>query len=154
MLLHACAAETLGEQENERNALTFEAGLYGLEDIKRYELLGSGQPGSPFMWLHALGQELYFAVIDPWLVMPDYSFDLSAENMLRLGATNPDQFVVLSIVAIPERVEDMTANLKSPVIINTKTRRGMQLILDDEKYSVRHRIITGERRSAIHAGDH
>ncbi|NLG36561.1 MAG: flagellar assembly protein FliW [Clostridiales bacterium] len=151
MLMHSCAPQTI--QEPDPYALTFPEGIYGFEDVKSFTLLRSTRDDSPIRWLKAADRDLYFPVIDPRLIVPDYDFDLSHENMIKLGATNASQFVVLCIVVLPERVEDMTVNLKSPIVINAHNQRGMQLILDEEEYDIRHPILRRERRTVAHAGN-
>ncbi len=34
----------------------------------------------------------------------------------------------------------VTANLRAPLVIDTETRRGAQMALEDERYAVRHEI--------------
>lgn len=150
MLLHVCAPPC--RQDECLNIMTFDEGLYGFEHIKRYVLVDNSRQDSPFRWLQAVNENLCFAVIDPRDVVPGYDFELSDENMRKLGATHASQFVVLSIVALCHRPENMTVNLKSPIVIHTGNLRGMQLILEDEEYPIRYRLMSGERRSVAHAG--
>lgn len=151
MLVQTCAPQRICEEN--WNIITFERGLYGFEDVTQFVFVQNPQQSNPFHRLHAVGRNLSFVVIDPRFIVPDYDFDLSKENMLKLGAINSSQFVVLSIVVLTPKIEDMTANLKSPIIINTDNNRGMQLILDEENYRVKHRILRDEGRSVVHAGD-
>lgn len=123
--------------------IVFEDGLYGLEHIKEYELISTGKQDNPFRWLRALSGEVCFIVMDPRHIEPDYDFELPDDAIAKLGATNDTQFVVLSIVVLPDRVENMTINLKSPLVINSENRRGMQLILDEDKYELRRRLVRG-----------
>ena len=34
----------------------------------------------------------------------------------------------------------MTVNLKAPIVINTITKKGMQIIAENEEYEIRHNI--------------
>ncbi|MGI5877277.1 MAG: flagellar assembly protein FliW [Christensenellales bacterium] len=150
MLMHSCAPQTVPRPDP--YALTFPEGIYGFEDVRSFILLRGTREDSPIRWLKVADRELYFPVIDPRLVVPDYDFDLSDENMIKLGATNTSQFVVLCIVVLPEKIEDMTVNLKSPIVINVQNQLGMQLILDEEEYDIRHPILRRERGTVAHAG--
>ena len=126
---------------NEDAVLTFSDGLYGLEDIKKYIIIESDEPGNPFKWLHSLENDICFVVIDPRHIEPEYDFDLHEDAVLRLGADNTTEFMLLSIVVVTDRIEDMTANLRSPVVINSDNNKGMQVILDEEAYGIRHKVI-------------
>ena len=42
----------------------------------------------------------------------------------------------------------MTANLKGPIIINTRTMQGRQMILQDERYHTRHAILAARQAPA------
>ena len=57
--------------------------------------------------------------------------------------------MVLSIVVVPEDINKMTMNLKAPIIINTKNNRGMQVVLDTDKYGVRHYVLEELRRQEV-----
>ncbi|WP_312632257.1 flagellar assembly protein FliW [Mammaliicoccus sciuri] len=35
-------------------------------------------------------------------------------------------------------------NMKAPIVINIKTNFGMQIILQDDKYSIRHPLLRGD----------
>ncbi len=126
---------------NDSDIIWFEDGLYGFPDIKQYALIHNPDQENPFKWLHAVGERLCFVVIDPRHVIPDYDFELIDDNIKRLGASMSTPFMLLSIVVIPDKMEEMTANLKSPIVINLENQKAMQLVLDEEKYEIRHRII-------------
>ena len=40
---------------------------------------------------------------------------------------------------IPENIEDMSVNMKAPVVINTKNKKGVQIIVEGD-YQVRQPI--------------
>jgi flagellar assembly factor FliW len=42
-------------------------------------------------------------------------------------------------------------NLKAPVIINKEKRKGIQIVLDTDKYSVRHLILDELKRREVSA---
>jgi len=49
----------------------------------------------------------------------------------------PDEALVLMIVTLGEKPEDATANLLGPVVINTRTREGLQVVLPEAGYSTK-----------------
>lgn len=127
-----------GEVEiDENKILVFDKGLPGLEEDKRYALL-SNEDSRPVSWLQSLDhREISLPVMDPFLVCPDYSFDISQDDVEALAVDEIKDVYVLSILVIPKNVNAMTINLSAPIIINVRNSKGCQIILDDRKYRVR-----------------
>ena len=89
--------------------LTFPAGLIGFPQAQRFVLVEWGGDDSPFRLLRSLDDEgLAFVVVPPDLFFPDY------EPELEVG----EHDVVLVIVTVPDRVQDATANLLGPLVID------------------------------------
>ncbi len=137
-----------GEVEiDDSKILQFENGLPGLQDDKRFALL-SVEDSKPINWLQSLDhREISLPVIDPFIIKPDYSFEISKDDVNALGIKRIKDVYVLCILVIPRNVKIMTVNLAAPVIINVRNSKGCQIILDDRKYSVRTPIteIVGKR---------
>lgn len=129
----------------QEDSIDFPKGLFGFEDVNRYVLLDHRE-GSPFKWLQAIGRpELAFVVMDPFLIRPGYRFDLSEEDSAALQHSRGVRLLVLVIVGIPEDPEEMTANLKGPVLINCDKGLGRQVILAGDEYPARLAIIDAIR---------
>jgi len=127
---------------DERQKLTFPAGLYGFENLSEYVLLDARQ--RPFYWLQSVKiREVAFVLIDPVVVRPDYNADISPSDYEALGLNGPEdeRFLQFAIVTIPEDRSGMTVNLQGPVIINRETRVGRQCISRNDKWHVRHNIL-------------
>lgn len=132
-----------GEIEiNEEHILEFEEGIIGFEDIKKYGIVNNEDPESPFSWIQAIEKpELAFALINPFAIKKDYDFELPDEDAGALGIDNPSQAAVFSIVVVPEDTTKISMNLKAPIIVNRESNRAAQIVLDSDKYSVRHFIL-------------
>jgi len=59
-------------------------------------------------------------VVNPFMVVKDYDFEIPDEAVESLGIESILDVMVLSIVVVPEDISKMTMNLKAPVIINTR----------------------------------
>jgi len=131
------ATAHFGEVEIDDNkVLFFENGLPGLEDNKRFALL-SNEESRPINWFQSLDHwEIALPVIDPFLVCPDYAFDIPQADVDALEIKQVEDVYVLNVLVIP-RNGGITINLAAPIVINVKNNRGKQIILDDKKYSVR-----------------
>ncbi len=137
-----------GEVEiDDSKILLFEKGLPGLQDDKRFALL-SIEDSKPINWLQSLDhREISLPVIDPFIINPEYSFEISKDDVSALGIKKIKDVYVLCILVIPRNLKIMTVNLAAPIIVNVRNSKGCQIILDDRKYSVRTPIneILGKR---------
>lgn len=124
----------------EKQIIHFPEGLLGIPHLNKYIML-SPEKKLPFMYLQSVEEEaLAFIVIDPYLYMPDYSFDISDDVIDFLGVTKESDILVLSVVVIPSDISRMTANFAAPVLINVNNRRAKQIVLQDDKYRIRQPI--------------
>lgn len=131
---------TISVQEGD--IITFEDGLVGLREYRRFVLIRHESEG-PFWWLQS-AEEPSFALllIDPWYFRPDYEVVLSDSEVERLQLDESTPRAVLTTVTIPSgKPHAMTSNLLAPIVINTERRIGRQVILDDERYHTRHPIL-------------
>lgn len=116
-----------GEMEVEdSHVFHFNDGLLGFEDLKEFVLV-SEEESEPFKWLISMSNpDIGFPLLNPWLLDLNYnpgrSVDLEKE-------------VVFSVITLANADNEMTANLKAPVIIDTSSNEGRQIILPSDKYS-------------------
>lgn len=126
---------------SEADVVEFERGLFGFEDVHRWVLLEHG-PGSPLRLLQAAEHpDLAFVVIEPFLICPDYTLDLSAEDAAAVHWWDDEGVLVLVTVGIPDDPGEMTANLKGPILMNSKRCCGRQVVLPGDRWSPRHRVM-------------
>lgn len=115
-------------------------GLPGFPAERSFALLPY-HPGSPFFFLQSLRDpDLLFCVVEAFTFFPSYEFALDDELTHRFGIDEENLPHVYAIVTIPEKLEDMTANLLAPVVVNSKTRVGVQYVLEKTSYTTRHRL--------------
>ena len=121
---------------DEKKILSFKDGLPGLEEYRRFAIL-QFEDSYPIIWLQsAENPEICLPVIDSFLVLPDYAFDMSDTDVRELGLTGPEDIHVVSVIVIPENIEQMTANLAAPIVINVRSGSARQIIIGGE-YNVR-----------------
>jgi flagellar assembly factor FliW len=114
--------------------ITVPAGIIGFPHTTRFVMLDHKHP---FSWLHSIEDpNLAFVVVDGFEfgqqfdVKPpigDKDTDLKAD----------DEYAILIIVTVRSDPRLTTANLKAPVFVNMRNRRGVQIIIDDPRYSTR-----------------
>jgi flagellar assembly factor FliW len=140
----------------EDKILLFKSGLPGLEEYIRFAVLRF-EESYPIVWLQSVDSgEICLPVIDTFAVSPNYAFDLMDEDVKELGISGPEDIQVLSVLVIPENLEQMTVNFAAPLVINTSTGAAKQLILGGGDYSARapvfKEICALIREEAAHAG--
>ena len=121
---------------NDRDCeLIFEEGLIGLPLARRFHLVE--QADSPIYVLRCLDIPRFnVPVIDPFLVDPGYEPGLPRRVAEALGIRQPGDLLLLVVTTSPAS-EPALANLAAPLVINVESRRGSQVILDGNRYSVR-----------------
>ena len=124
--------------------LTFEQGLMGFEEYKSFALLFDSEKNDQrnVMWLQSTTESgLAFPVIDPMHIQADYNPIVEEEWLAPIGAFDSvEDLYVLSVLTVPKDLTKMTANMKAPLIINTKTKKACQLIVNNEEYQVRFNV--------------
>ncbi len=124
--------------------VSFPEGLPGFADLRRMVLLGGGRfPGSAeledhhsLFWLQDVDDpDVAFLTIVPWSAYPDYDIEIDPSDVDDAAA---DDLCVLSIVTVRREHGgvQLTSNLLAPVVIDTATRVGRQIILDDGAWPV------------------
>lgn len=118
-----------GEEEiSEEVIIDFPNGVYAFEENKRFVLLSPcGEDKYP-MWLQSVDdQNLCFIVFDPREFIPDYSVELDKETKTLLEADGAElDFLCMAVV--PDEYINTTLNLKSPIVINSAAKKGVQVI--------------------------
>lgn len=85
-----------------------------------------------------------FIAISPFEVKRDYEINLNDEIISELEIKNPNDVLVLNLITLGKTLEKSTVNLKAPIVINIKNNKGKQLILQDDKYSIKEPLIGSE----------
>ncbi len=118
----------------------FEKGIPGFDNLKKY-IIKEVENDSPFNILQSVeDKDIGFIIISPFFIHNDYEVKLSEEIIKKLNIENPEDVLLYSIVTLNSKVEDITANLKAPLVINIKNKKGEQYIIDKEKYSIKEKI--------------
>lgn len=122
------------------DVVTFEHGIPGFGEEKQFVLL----PLPENEWFHILQSvktsQLGFVVTDPFLFFKEYDFELDQSSVESLGNPAEKEVQVLSILTVRESLNESTANLQAPIIINLANHKGKQVILTNSDYQTKHLI--------------
>ena len=125
---------------DDRSILKLKRGMLGFEEMKRFCLI-QHKPDTPFKWLQSVDlPDLAFVVVDPSRFFADYEIEISDSDAAELEIDDPEHAVVLTTVTIKPDERKVTTNLAGPIVINAKTLVGMQIVLEDDRYSTQHVI--------------
>ena len=122
-------------------------GLLGFEQLRRFVHIEMTDE-APFGWLQSLDDpEIAFVVANPALFFPAYSIEIDPRELGEVKPDPNDRLLVLGICTIPENSAEATMNLQGPVVINTASRKGKQLVLNRSDYATQHRLAEGDQSS-------
>jgi len=125
-VLETYESEKLATHAETENTLRFPCGLLGFEPNKEY-VLKSNPDQAPFLWLHMIDEpKISFLVMSPFFAMPTYQPDLRNEDVAFLGLESEHDAMIFNIVTVASL--RATVNLKGPIVVNRRTRRGKQVI--------------------------
>jgi len=131
-----------GEIEVDDNAvITFESGIPAFEDEREF-LLIPYEEGSPYVFLQSLRtSELAFLMTTPHVFFPDYEVAIDDDVERALGLTTPEEVLIYTILTLSgKEIRDLTANLMAPIVVNAKTHRARQIVLERSPYTTKHRL--------------
>lgn len=139
MLLKTKHFEEIDIDENK--LVSFEETIPGFPNSKRYAFLFSEDETSPFCWMQSIEEsEVAFALLNPIYILPDYSPNVTVEELSVLGEIDMSEIAVYNILVVPKKIEDISVNLKAPIVINLQNKKGVQIILSDDRYKIRHNL--------------
>lgn len=128
------------EIEDEK-IIEFEQGIIGFPDLKYFTLIFDAEKEkSAIKWLQSMDEpDFALPVMEPYHLMPDYAPTVNDEVWESLGELKPENTFVLVTVTVPPELEQISINLKAPVIINSDTNKACQIIVEDD-YPVKYKI--------------
>ena len=149
---------------DESDIIHFPYGVFGFEDMKRFVVINfdagnavgdgtddggesdeSAEGGDGLLCLQSLDDaELAFVILNPFIADAAYEPKLADSDMseLRIGDATPVSFYAITVVH--ENLTESTVNLKCPIVINCESRTAKQVILDSDRYSLRHPLVPGD----------
>ena len=123
----------------EDNIIRFPSGIYGFENAFRFVVLRDNNRENPFMWLQcADSPEPCFIVAEPDSFYSDYEPVLTPQMKESIGLADEAALRLLVIATVPKNFRKITFNLKCPVMINSRSNTARQVILEDDRYTMRY----------------
>jgi flagellar assembly factor FliW len=112
--------------------LFFPSGLVGFPACRRFVVLDAGED-SDYQWFQSVDEpSLAFVIVEINLLQPGFQIDVPEEGLAELDMNKTDPMSILAVVAIPSgEPNQASANLRAPLVVNLRTRKGKQVILHE-----------------------
>lgn len=119
--------------------IEFPDGLPGFEACRRYTLYhpdaAAGEETPRYFILQSLDDAgVAFSIADPALFGFNYEISLSDEEATALDLADPADAAV--VVMLVKESSGLRANLKAPLVLNLRARRGIQHVFSHLNYQV------------------
>ena len=116
---------------NHSDMLLMPQGLIGFETCRHWILLSS-EGNEEVAWLQSVAQaNVAIPVVSPRRFAPNYRAHVHKRAMSLLHLHTEDQLYVLSVVS--KNGVTLTANLKSPILLNASRHLAVQVVVTDEQ---------------------
>ena len=126
-----------GEFEfDDSEVVCFPHGVPGFEACRRFVLIMS-EDLQPLSCLQAIdAPHPSFLLVDPAEVYPGYRGDLTPADRAALGLESEDKTSLVWLVIVNVEPENVSANLKAPIVINPSRMLGCQVLQNQVSYPV------------------
>lgn len=130
-----------GEIELQKKGIwSFPKGIPGFEEEKEFVLLPITDNPS-FMVLQSVNiRDIALVVANPYNFVDDYSYDIDEPTIDLLKIKKVEDIFVLGVLSLKEPFETSTINLQGPIVFNSNTKIAKQMIINDNKFALRHVI--------------
>ena len=127
---------------DEKDLFVFRDGLLGYPELQNFLPLSiNDEEDNTLLYLQAIENDnVAFVVINPDVFIEDYALELREEEKKYLGITDETEVCCYLVMVIQEDPLENSVNLKCPLVVNTKTRQGMQVILENPAYTLSHKL--------------
>ena len=137
--------EKFGELNvDEDKIIEFPDALPGFPNLKKFTLLHrkdrDGNDLHTFAFLQSIeNTDIALALIDVSYYLTDYTLNLNDDDLDIIGGFSPEDTLIYNVMVVPEKLEDIRTNLKAPIVINSITRKGKQIVMEGD-YDIRFHI--------------
>lgn len=140
----------------DEKVLDFPNGLIGFENMTKFAIMYDEEDKGTtrISWLQSLQEPLLaLPVIDPLAIVPEYVPVIEDELLAPLGNPADEDLLFLLAMTVPSDMTKVTANMKAPIIINAATKKGVQLIVENEDYPVKFNVYESVQKMKEKAGE-
>jgi flagellar assembly factor FliW len=107
----------------------------GFPAHREFVLVRLNDDGLLYAFTSIQDPELRFLVAPPEPFFPDYAPEIENEVFSALNTRDTDRLLLLTVITAG--VEETTANLLAPIVVDRDSMRAMQVVLSGSGYPVR-----------------
>jgi flagellar assembly factor FliW len=115
--------------------ITMAVPMPGFPAHRDYVLVRLNDDGLLYAFTSIQDPELRFLVAPPEPFFPDYAPEIENDVFTSLNTKDPDRLLLM--VVITAGVNETTANLMAPIVVDRDTMRAQQVVLSGSGYPVR-----------------
>ena len=123
-------------QYTEKDLLDLPGGLVGMPQYCHFLVLDFESEHAFKVLQSTDDPDISFMMTDPRLFRPDFDFEGLRQARESLRIEKDKGMVVFVLCTWRESFEATTGNLMGPIVVNARTRQGLQVILEDGRYSI------------------
>ncbi len=128
----------------EKDIIYFEKGIPGFKELKKF-IIFPIEDNEIFSVFHSVEKEdIGIIVTSPFNIEKDYEIQLDEEQIKSLKLQNEKDALLLNKVTLSSDIDKITVNLRAPIVINIKEKIGEQIIINSDKYSIKHPLFKEE----------
>lgn len=116
--------------------INFVEGPLGFSEYKKF-IIVEEEEDSLFLILQSIeNKKIAFPILEMDLLGVNLTTQISKDLLTQMKVQKANDLSMYCIVAVPSNFNNMTANLRAPVLINNKTQQGVQVILSDQELEI------------------
>jgi flagellar assembly factor FliW len=115
--------------------ITMAVPMPGFPAHRDFVLVRLNDDGLLYAFTSIQDPELRFLVAPPEPFFPDYAPEIENEVFSALNTRDTDRLLLLAVITAG--VEETTANLLAPIVVDRDSMRAMQVVLSGSGYPVR-----------------
>jgi flagellar assembly factor FliW len=115
--------------------ITMAVPMPGFPAHREFVLVRLNDDGLLYAFTSIQDPELRFLVAPPEPFFPDYAPEIENEVFAALNTKDPDRLLLMTVITAG--VDETTANLLAPIVVDRDTMRAMQVVLSGSGYPVR-----------------
>ena len=107
----------------------------GFPAHREFVLVRLNEDGLLYAFTSIQDPDLRFLVAPPEPFFPDYAPEIENEVFAALNTKDPDRLLLMTVITAG--VDETTANLLAPIVLDRDSMRAMQVVLSGSGYPVR-----------------
>ena len=123
--------------------LDFPNGIIGIEDKHKFAIIYDVEKGedTAIRWLQSM-EDPYLAlpVIEPFAILEEYNPIIEDALLEPIDNPKDEDIIVLLTLIISSDVTKVTANMTAPIVINSATCKGGQIIVENPEYESKFNV--------------